>query len=163
MRPLPRETRKEKALTKIFRWALIPSVFLIDRVFKIWVLRYLKEGESLPVGGSLFHITRVNNTGAAFGLWRHASFYLAAAAAVSILIILSYLVRNPRPVRAHFYGWSLVAAGALGNLYDRLHFGYVVDFLDFRVWPVFNVADSAICVGVFLVLWNAFRHASHPA
>ena len=51
----------------------------------------------------------------------------------------------------------LVIAGALGNLYDRLRFGYVIDFLDLRVWPVFNVADTSICIGVFLVLLSFFR------
>ena len=56
-------------------------------------------------------------------------------------------------------GWALVLGGAAGNLCDRLYFGHVVDFLDFRVWPVFNIADSAICFGVFLIILNIFKTA----
>ena len=160
---MPGKTRKEEALTKIFRWTLIPSVFLLDRVLKIWVLHSLKEGQSIPVWEPIFRLTRVNNTGAAFGLWRGAPFFLLLVTVVSVIVILWFLIRGGRggpKAAVNFYGWSLVAAGALGNLYDRLHFGYVIDFLDFRVWPVFNAADSAICLGVFWILMNTFWKGS---
>lgn len=59
------------------------------------------------------------------------------------------------PLRA--WPWSLVIGGTLGNLYDRLHYGYVVDFLDLRVWPVFNIADASICAGVFMIALGLFK------
>ena len=158
---MPGKAGKKETL-KIIRWSVVPSVFLIDRVLKIWVLQNLGEGAGVPVWKGIFHLTRVNNTGAAFGLWRHSSVFLAAIAALSAAAIVFFLIRGRRPAPAQFYGWSMVAGGALGNLYDRLHYGYVIDFLDFRVWPVFNAADAFICVGVAVILWNAL-YASRPS
>ena len=129
------------------------------------MLGRLKEGESFPLWQGVLHLTRVNNTGAAFGLWRHAPVLLVAVTAVSVAAISLYLVREPRAGAGSsqgFYAWSLILGGALGNLYDRLRFGYVVDFIDLRVWPVFNLADACICLGVALIFWNVW-HASHPS
>ena len=81
-------------------------------------------------------MTRVNNTGAAFGMWRNGSSFLIAVTTLSVVAISFYLVghaRSAQKVSINFYGWALVVGGALGNLYDRVHFGYVVDFLDIRV------------------------------
>ena len=165
MRSLPGKTGKEKTLKRFAVWILIPSVFILDRLSKIWVLAHLKEGEGFPVWPGFFHITRVNNTGAAFGLWRHASVFLVGVTVLSVLAIATYLALGLRKGRArNFYGWALVMGGALGNLYDRVHFGYVIDYLDFRVWPVFNAADTAICLGVFWVLWRVLRkNAPHTS
>ena len=109
----------------------------------------------------IFHITRVNNTGAAFGLWRHSSALLVGVTVLSVVVILIFLaVGSGRRHAVNFYGWAMVAGGALGNLYDRVHFGYVVDYLDFHVWPVFNAADTSICLGVFFILMNVMqKHA----
>ena len=159
MRSLPGKTGKEKALRNFLCWVLIPFVFVLDRLFKIWVLLHLKEGEGFPLWVGVLHVTRVNNTGAAFGLWKNAAFFLTALGAVSVVCIVFYLYRLLKGAGAPdlVYGWALVAGGALGNLYDRVHFGYVIDFIDLRVWPVFNVADSAICLGVFWILLQFLR------
>ena len=112
----------------------------------------------------VLHVTRVNNTGAAFGWLRNSSYFLIGVTVLSVLAIFGYLWSSKTAGKTgskNFYGWALVLGGALGNLYDRIHFGYVIDFLDLRVWPVFNAADAAICVGVFCVLWKAW-HASDP-
>ena len=116
------------------------------------------EGGGVPLIPGVLHLTRVNNTGAAFGLWKNASLFLACISAVSAAFIILYMRRllAETPARGTVYGWALVAGGALGNLYDRVRFGYVIDCIDLRVWPVFNVADSAICAGVFLILWQLF-------
>jgi signal peptidase II len=142
------------------RWAVVPAVFLFDRLTKTWITSHYAQGEGFAVVSNVFHITRVNNTGAAFGLWRGATFFLIAVTAAAALAIFVTLWRSHRASAAAM-GWSLVLAGALGNLYDRLRFGYVIDMIDLRVWPVFNVADSAICVGAAFVLWSVFR-ASRP-
>ena len=146
-------------IKNLTRWALVPSVFFVDRFFKIWVSLRLKEGEGFPVLKGVFHVTRVNNTGAAFGLWKNASYFLIGVTVLSALAIFYYLFGPPgtgKERSKNFYGWSFVLGGALGNLYDRVRFGFVVDFLDFRVWPVFNVADASICLGVFYVFWSVF-------
>ena len=140
------------------RWIVIPFVFLVDRVFKIWALTHLREGESLPVWKGVFHLTGVNNTGAAFGLWRDFPAFPVVVTAISTAVIFFYLVRyREKKLSIRFLGWSLVLGGSLGNLYDRMDYGHVIDFLDFRIWPVFNVADACICVGVVCVLGSAFH------
>lgn len=164
MRPLPREARKEETLRSAFYWLLIPSVFLVDRLVKTQVLQRLAESQSVPVWPGVFHLTRVNNTGAAFGLWRDASGVLAVFSAVSVVLILAYLagilggagLPAGRQV-SQGAAWALIAGGAIGNLYDRVLLGYVIDYLDFRVWPVFNLADACISAGV---AWIVFRYAS---
>ena len=155
---LPREAGKEEALKKL-HWFLIPSVFFADRLLKIWVLHHLSEAQSVPLWPNVFHLTRVNNTGAAFGLWRGAPAGLAVFSAVSVVLILGYLGRPGARV-SQAASWALVAGGALGNLYDRVRFGYVVDFLDLRVWPVFNFADACITLGV---AWILYKYASHSS
>lgn len=156
MRPLPGKAGKEEALKNFLCWALIPFVFVLDRALKIWILLSFGEGGGFPVWPGVLHVTRVNNTGAAFGIWRDAPLFLAALSVISVLFILFYLRKllGGQDAPASAYGWALVAGGALGNLYDRLHFGYVIDFIDLRVWPVFNAADSAICLGVGWILWQ---------
>lgn len=105
----------------------------------------------------VFSITRVNNTGAAFGILKHSQNILIFISAVFILVILGVWAKNrPRAFSRTSCGWALVLAGAASNLYDRVRYGYVIDFLDFKVWPVFNLADTAICVGIFLVFLGFF-------
>ena len=116
----------------------------------------------------IFHITRVNNTGAAFGMLKGNGLILILISIASIGFLSLYLFQNiflsrgrqakPRGIGlSNEIAWALVIAGAAGNLVDRLRYGYVIDYLDFRVWPVFNVADASICTGVFLVLLGFFR------
>ena len=133
-------------------------LFLADRISKQAVLRFLPEGHSIPVIDGIFHLTRVDNAGAAFGLFRGALPFLVAVTVVSVIFLFFFLSASREGVSSpQYWGWTLVMGGALGNLYDRLTYHYVIDFLDVRVWPVFNVADSFVCVGVFLVFLSAFR------
>ena len=112
-------------------------------------------GESLPLIPHALHLTYVRNRGAAFGLLqgRQSLFIILA------LGIIAWLVRElafrPSASRAVRWGCALVLGGAAGNLLDRLRFGYVVDFIDLRVWPVFNVGDSAITIGVTLLILHS--------
>lgn len=143
---------------------LAAVIFIADRLTKWAVLDRLSEGESVPVLPGILHFTRVANTGAAFGLLKEHSFFLTLLTLVSILLILVLGLRRFKrasheqtPAFLTIAGWALVLGGAAGNLYDRIRYGHVVDFLDLRVWPVFNVADSAICAGVFLVIWHIIK------
>ena len=106
----------------------------------------------------VFHLTLVNNPGAAFGLWRGSALFLTVFSAVSVVWIVCYLFKKPG--RPHAFAWSLIAGGALGNLVDRLAHGHVIDYLDFRVWPVFNFADACICAGVAWILLRFLRPRS---
>lgn len=126
--------------------ALFLFLFAADRASKYWASHWLQPRFSLPVF-PFFHLTYVENTGAAFGVGaRRNGFFIVFSAA--LLAVLFYLQRSwPKENRWLRYGALLVTAGAVGNLYDRVAYGFVVDFLDFRVWPVFNVADSCVSVG----------------
>ena len=133
-------------------------MFLADRVSKRLVLFYIPENSGVAVAPGVFHLTRVNNPGAAFGFFRGAGFFLTFVTAASIALLSGYLlIKWDRMARRQRWGWMLVIGGAFGNLYDRLFYGHVIDFLDFRVWPVFNLADSFVCVGVFLVFWSLLK------
>ena len=150
-------------LKKYFPFLFVPVFYLADQISKQVVLGTLPENTSYPVVPGVFYLTHVNNTGAAFGLFRGAGLLLIVVTFLSISLLFSYLLlkwKSVRPLEA--WGWILVIGGALGNLHDRLLYRHVIDFLDFRIWPVFNIADTCICVGVFCVLWNVFRtHAPH--
>ena len=118
----------------------------------------MTEGESIPVLENIFHITYVLNPGAAFGMLPHnRTFFLiiGAAAVAAIIWLRKDILSEGRKVRC---GAALFLGGALGNLWDRIQTGLVVDFLDFRIWPVFNVADIAICVGTGLILWDMIQN-----
>jgi signal peptidase II len=141
------------------------TVVLLDQLTKWWVLATFYLHESLPVIPGFFNLTFVVNTGAAFGmlageqnLWRQIFFVSMTLIA---LVVLCFAFRQYRHEgRSYVIGIGLIGGGALGNLVDRLRFGHVVDFLDFYIkghhWPAFNVADSAITVGVAFFLLAGF-------
>ncbi|GAB4273737.1 MAG: signal peptidase II [Coriobacteriia bacterium] len=117
----------------------------------------LAPGESLPVIEGFFDVTHVRNTGAAFGLMPgYRPMFIAVALGVLVGVALYLLVARPQSGLVHV-ALGLVCGGSVGNLVDRVVTGRVTDFLDFKVFPVFNVADSAIVVGVsVLVVWSVF-------
>jgi len=129
-------------------------VVAADQVSKIWIRSHLAVGESLPETG-LFRLTHVHNTGAAFGLFQGQSFPLTIVALVSAVVLLLFTPLFYYRVFA-YDNWlgkpalGLILGGTAGNLVDRLHQGYVTDFIEIGVWPTFNIADSAIVVGVIL-------------
>ncbi len=112
---------------------------------------------------SFFNLTHLHNTGAAFSFLSQASgwqntFFMIVAGIISMWVALWLFTSRDAKLRA--CGLSLILGGAVGNLWDRLHYGYVIDFLDFHYgvwhWPAFNIADSAICIGAAFVLIDAF-------
>jgi len=126
-------------------------VVLVDRISKIWTLRHLQLGESRRIA-SFFYLTFVQNTGTAFGLFQGNNRALGLLA-FTILVALLYGARGLTERGGYWgaIGVALVLGGAIGNMMDRFHYGRVIDFLDFRVWPVFNLADSAITVGALSI------------
>jgi signal peptidase II len=150
-------------------------VLVADQIVKMLIRPALTLYESVPVIPGFFSLTRIHNTGAAFGLMDALDFpYKAAvlalvqtAALVGLAIYISAIAHEQRLTRV---GLALVIGGAAGNLIDRVRFGYVLDFFDFywRGWHfwAFNVADAAISIGAILVLLDMIglgrHHASHP-
>jgi len=148
----------------------------LDQVSKYFAISELTHGSTVPVISGIFHFTFVKNTGIAFGFFREHENVLLILITLSIgvLIFLGYRlcqhhvtitsngerIESPAASSLARAGLALILGGAIGNWIDRIRFGAVIDFLDFRVWPVFNIADSAITVGVFLYLLVFIRKPS---
>ncbi len=129
-------------------------IILADRITKIFFSNLLDLGETLPVIRNVFHMTLVHNTGIAFGLFKDRGivFIIIPIIAIILLIFNIFYYRNNKELsRTYLVGFSLILGGAIGNLIDRIAYGYVIDFLDFRIWPVFNIADSAITIGATII------------
>ena len=130
-------------------------------------MKSFAEGQGFSVWPGVFYVTRVNNTGAAFGILKGSALVLTGVSVFCIaglvfLIIQHFHLESVKIQKSivpdlKVIALVFVAAGAAGNLVDRLFYGYVIDFIDVRIWPVFNIADSAICVGVFLIMLGLFK------
>ncbi|HEY8393228.1 MAG TPA: signal peptidase II [Thermaerobacter sp.] len=135
------------------------AVVALDRWTKVWVLARFQVHESAPAVPGVFRWTYVQNRGAAFGLLQDQTLLLAAVALVVIAVIVYWTPRLPGRALTVRAALGLQLGGAVGNLIDRLRWGFVVDFIDLDFWPlhrwpVFNVADAAIVTGTaLLVLW----------
>jgi len=140
--------------------ALALAVIVLDHVTKTWVADHFLPGESRIVIPHILYLTYVQNYHGAFGLFgTHPLLLTAAASAVLIGFYLWYR-REGAATTVHI-AFALIFGGAVGNIIDRLRFGYVHDFFDLRFWPVFNVADSAITVGVTLLLLQMLVREHH--
>jgi len=154
------------------RAPLVPLLAVItlalDQFTKWLVASNLAVNQSVDPIPALFGvlaITHVTNTGVAFGLFKEAGTFFIFVAVVVITVIVVYLRQLPQDQWLVRLALGLQLGGAFGNLVDRLRLGYVVDFIDLKIWPVFNVADSAIVVGVALLavsMWRESRPATRP-
>ena len=133
----------------LFSTALL--TYIADRFAKLLAIKTMYPGQSIGVMPGIFHITLVLNKGAAFGILKDQAvlFIPLSAFIVTLIILYAWNGKILPPPTALSLG--LILGGALGNLVDRTSYGYVIDYFDFRVWPVFNLADSAICIGVAIL------------
>ena len=138
-------------------------VIILDQITKILILKTLPLYHSITIIPGFFNITHIHNPGGAFGFMAHQNsslrnflFILLASIAVCLIFYFYKSTNRTHPFLAS--GFALILGGAIGNLIDRIRFGKVVDFLDFYVhnyhWPAFNVADSAITVGVTIFIFH---------
>lgn len=144
--------------------ALTPLVLIVDQLTKLYIDGSMKLYQSIPVINGLFSITYLRNRGAAFSFladasWRLPFFMLATIIAVVAILVAFHKLRDDQCFAA--VSLTLILSGAVGNLIDRVRMGEVIDFLDVywrnHHWPAFNVADSAICVGVAMLAFDMFR------
>jgi len=146
-------------MKKTYRIILLSAaiVFFLDRFTKYLVLSKFSLNESLPVIANIFHLTFVTNTGSAFGLFRSLSFLLTLFSFVVLSFAVYYTTKIKEQEKWMQFAIGLLIGGTLGNLVDRIGYGHVIDFLDFRIWPVFNVADSAITVSVIILVMLVWK------
>ena len=132
-------------------------VIIFDQLTKYYVVSNFYLGESVPVIENIFHWTYILNPGAAFGMFEGSRWFFVVIA-IGVLVGIWYMKDEINEGGWMMqYGAALFCGGAIGNLIDRARSGLVIDFFDFRIWPVFNVADIAICVGVAMILWKVLQ------
>lgn len=131
-------------------WVVALGIFALDRVSKLLVLAYLPLSSSISLGP--IALTHIRNTGTLFGIGKGAGIVLGLFAAAVCLYIAFNYKKHPEHLQPVL---GLIFAGALGNLTDRLLYGSVIDFIDFRIWPVFNIADSAVTIAIIFLLYDS--------
>lgn len=132
-------------------------VVVLDQATKYYVVQNFYVGESVPVIHNIFHWTFILNPGAAFGMLEGSRWLFVL---IAMAVVLGVWFMRKEIAENGFLacvGTALFAGGAVGNLIDRTLHGVVIDFFDFRIWPVFNVADIAICTGVGLLIWSILK------
>jgi signal peptidase II len=144
----------------VFLIALL--VTIADQLTKQWALRHLPANGSVPLIPGFLEFTLTSNTGAAFSMLQSSTLILAGVALLVVAVIAAFVVRNAAQITLPLgIALALPMGGALGNFIDRVARHSVVDFIDAYVgthhWPIFNVADSAICVGVALLAITLFK------
>ena len=145
---------------------IVALVILADRLTKNWIIHHIRPGYDIPIIPGVFRLSHVLNTGAAFSLLENAPanavrIGLIAFSIVAAIIVFALLWRVGRSLTLTSVALALILGGALGNLYDRIRFHHVVDFLAVKIvhynWPDFNVADSCIVIGACLLLLEIFQ------
>lgn len=153
------------AYLKLFSISLI--VFIADRLSKLWIIAHIPSGQDVTIIPRFFRLTHVYNNGAAFSLFADTPspdkvrLTLIAFSAIAIVIVLGVLWKAGCVVNTTSVALAMILGGAVGNLYDRLAYRYVIDFLAFNLfgyhYPDFNIADSCIVIGAGLLLLEVFR------
>lgn len=132
-------------------------IYIFDQTSKYLVERYLSQGDTIPVINGFFHITLVHNKGGAFGIFSSHPLVFSLIAAVCAVCICFFLYKKHRSICSYdMFALSFILSGTLGNLTDRIRTGSVIDFIDLRIWPVFNIADSFISIGVGMLILAMF-------
>jgi len=155
---------KKDIFWKLGYLVVTASVFLLDQTTKAWAVRKLRFGGDIEVISNFFNFAYAENTGVAFSLFNShgdtGRMVLSGLAFLAAVLVLYFFWRTPRSDDRMLGALSLLLAGILGNVIDRVRLGYVVDFIDFQIgnwhYPTFNVADMAICTGAGLLILDMF-------
>jgi len=137
---------------------IISAIFFLDQLTKVLASKFLVLNQSLPLIKGILYLTLVHNRGAAFGIFK-GQLWLFIFSTIFALTLIYIGLRGGKEKRPFIYKLSLglICAGALGNLTDRILYGHVIDFLDLRIWPVFNIADSSITIGAVLLGYSILK------
>ena len=140
----------------VFYVLFVTILVILDQYVKNLVVLNIEMGKRIPLIKDLFSLTYVRNYGAGFSILQNETRFLTILSIVAILILSYMLIKAKKNDTVSIISYILIISGALGNLIDRIRLGYVVDFLDFIIlgydYPVFNLADSYITVGCFILI-----------
>ncbi len=143
-------------------FAVVAMVVGLDQLAKYLVVYYMSAGQTVTVIPRLFYLTYIRNPGAAFGLLPYRTFFFIAITVIVMVFMVIYYRALPKSLYIMRLGLALQLGGALGNLIDRLRYGQVIDFIDLKFFPpVFNLADSAIVIGVGMLIIAFWRISPH--
>ena len=135
-------------------------IFILDQVTKMLISNNLRLGSSIKVIKDFFYIKYINNYGASFGILNNNRIFLIIVSILAIIIILNY-IKKSNNTKLDFIGFGFLLGGIFGNLFDRIVYGYVKDFLDFYIfkydYPVFNIADTFIVIGTILIIISIIK------
>ena len=150
----------------MFPFVVCLVIVVADQLTKFWVRSSFYLHESYPVIPGFFDLTYIKNTGAAWGMFRGQNTALILLSIVMLLVLIIFRRSFLSDIKVHRWALGLMLGGIIGNLIDRVFFQFVTDFLDFYIkshhWPAFNIADAAICSGVFLYIVSSFWLETHP-
>ena len=144
------------------------AIAALDQATKLYIHTHFFEGESLVVIPNYFNFTYIRNAGGAFGLFNDTNSVLRTILfilfpMIAFIIIFNILRKISHREKLPVLALSFIIGGAIGNLIDRIHFSYVIDFLDFHLpngwtWPTFNIADTAVVIGVSIIAWLHYKY-----
>lgn len=141
---------------------ILSGIFLlIDIIVKLLVANKLVLNESIKIIDNFFYITYVKNTGAAWSILSGRQTFLIIISLIIIFLLIAYLIRKKEYKKIEIIGYSMLISGSIGNLIDRIVYGYVIDYLNFYIfnynYPIFNIADVCIVIGIILLVIDSWR------
>jgi signal peptidase II len=138
----------------LLAFILIAAVALaVDQLLKLLVITFMQPGQSLAVVPHLIYLTYAQNPGGAFTILAHRTWLFIVLGIILVVALIVWRIVSPVDDWRITWSTGLLVGGVLGNLLDRLRTGYVTDYVDFQIWPVFNAADVFILTGVALLIW----------
>lgn len=140
-----------KIMKKFFPFFCFTALLILDQWSKYYIRKTFSLHESVVVIKNIFWLTYVENTGVAFGLFAGKTILFVILSGIVLIGLWYYAYCFIKKNNVALYGISFISAGAIGNMIDRISKASVTDMFDFRIWPIFNIADVAVCVGFFLL------------
>lgn len=144
---------------RIFVFSLFAA--LIDQIVKLLIISNLKLSESIVVINNFFYLSYLQNEGSAFNLLTVNKWFFVFLSLLALYVIIKYFIIDENITKMEALAYILIIGGIVGNLIDRLSYGYIIDYIDIFIghynYPVFNLADSFIVIGVIIVIWNLLK------
>lgn len=138
----------------LFLSSLVIFIIALDQIIKYIVVGNMFLGQSIPVIPHLLHLTYILNPGAAFGILENQRYFFILIAILLTIAIVYFYPKILKLNKLFQTGIALLFSGAIGNMIDRIYIGKVVDYIDFRIWPIFNLADIAIVTGCIVIIYE---------
>ncbi|MCX8094905.1 MAG: signal peptidase II [Caldisericia bacterium] len=143
---------------KYIYFVIFSSIFIfLDRISKYFVIKNIKYGDSIKILGNFLKFERVDNRGGIFGLFPNGKYIFITLSIIALIIIFIFFIKYEFKFTLFIFLLSLIFSGITGNLIDRIFYGFVVDFISVKNFPVFNLSDSYITIGVILIVFYLWR------